>query len=94
MDTPIDTENLLILGEYFRKYKKVIIAWGNPPKGLYKEYLELIWQVMKLLKEHNNQLYYVDKMSLAGYPKHGQVWGYADDLKKYNWDSPNNMVKP
>ncbi|MBT8184060.1 MAG: DUF1643 domain-containing protein [Eudoraea sp.] len=92
-NTLIDPENLSILTEFCRNCKKVIIAWGNPPKGLYKEYQVLVQSVMRILHENKNQIYYVDKMSLSGHPKHGQVWGYDDMLRKYKKGSRNHGLK-
>lgn len=79
----IDKENKQTINELTSKHKNVIIAWGDPPKGLYNEYEELKRATFDILKLNKNQVYYVDKLSKKGNPKHGQVWGYDDELKKY-----------
>jgi len=89
----IDPENLRILDQFCASNKQVIIAWGNHPKGLFKEYEVLIQRVMKILEDNKNLVYYVDKTSLAGQPKHGQVWGYADELRRFNGDTPEQAQK-
>lgn len=78
-----DKENLNIINDFCKKYQKVIIAWGNHPKGLRQEYEELKKEVFEILKSNNNNLFYVDKFSIKKNPKHGQVWSYADSLKEY-----------
>jgi hypothetical protein len=35
------------------------------------------------LTKNNNKFFYVDKLSKAGNPKHGQIWGYKDRLYTY-----------
>ncbi len=81
-ETIIDPENIRILNEYCGKNKNVIIAWGNHPNGLYYEYEKLKAETKKILIENKNQVFYVDKMTNAGNPKHGQIWGYENELKK------------
>jgi len=80
--TIINKENRRVLNAFCSKYKNVIIAWGDPPKGLYEEYEKLKASAKRILKKHENQVYYVDKMSASGNPKHGQVWGYHNELIK------------
>ncbi len=75
-----DRENLRSIQKFSRNCDKVILAWGNHPKGLYQEYEALKNEVIGILKTNKNTLYYVDRLSLSGNPKHGQVWGYADKL--------------
>ena len=36
-----------------------------------------------ILAKNNNEAFYVDKLSNAGNPKHGQVWGYENKLLRY-----------
>lgn len=79
----IDQENKQIINELTSKHKKVIIAWGDHPKGLYKEYEELKSATFDSLKVNRNQVYYVGKLSKNGNPKHGQVWGHDNELKEY-----------
>lgn len=81
-ETIIDQDNIRTLNEYCGKNKNVIIAWGNHPSGLYYEYEKLKEETKKILTENKNQVFYVDKMTDAGNPKHGQVWGYENELKK------------
>jgi hypothetical protein len=76
----IDSENLAVIKRFTSQCNYVIIAYGNHPKGLYKEYEELKTSVMDILSENNNKVFYIDKMSNLGNPKHGQVWGYKDDM--------------
>lgn len=81
--TIIDQENIRTLNEYCLKIEKVIIAWGNHPPGLYYEYEELKKSTMEILAINKNEIYFVDKMTNAGNPKHGQVWAYANKLIKF-----------
>lgn len=81
-ETIIDQENIRTLNEYCGKNKNVIIAWGNHPSGLYYEYEKLKAETKKILTENKNQVFYVDKITNNGNPKHGQVWGYENELKK------------
>ncbi|HPS57632.1 MAG TPA: DUF1643 domain-containing protein [Spirochaetota bacterium] len=79
----IDKANLKTIEEFTSKHKTVIVAWGDHPKGLMNEYEELKNTVLQVLKKNKNDLYYVDKLSKKGNPKHGQVWGYDDLLHAY-----------
>ncbi len=81
-ETIIDPNNIRILNEYCRKNKNVIIAWGNHPSGLYNEYEKLKFETKKILTENKNQIFYVDKMTKSGNPKHGQIWSYKNKLRK------------
>lgn len=76
----IDPENLAVLKRFTSQCENVIIGWGNHPRGLYKEYQQLKTNVMDILSDNINKVLYVDKMSKAGNPQHGQVWGYKDAL--------------
>lgn len=78
----IDPENLAVIKRFTSQCNYVIIAWGNQPKGLYKEYEQLKNHVMDILSDNNNMVLYVDKISKVGNPKHGMVWSYKDDLKR------------
>lgn len=80
----INHQNLKTIDRFTKKSTNVIIAWGNHPKGLLKEYEELKASVMNILSVNNNKVLYVDKMSKANNPKHGQVWGYKDLLFRIN----------
>ena len=79
----IDKENRQIINELTSKHKNIIIAWGDHPKGLYKEYEELKRTTLDSLKTNKNKVFFVDKLSKNGNPKHGQVWGYDNELKEY-----------
>jgi len=81
-DEIIDQKNLAVIKRFTGQSKNVIIAWGNHPKGLYKEYEELKTNVTDILSENNNKVLYVDKLSKAGNPKHGMVWSHKDELKR------------
>ncbi|MBK7445949.1 MAG: DUF1643 domain-containing protein [Ignavibacteria bacterium] len=76
----IDTENLRTIKNFSSKHKNVIIAWGDHPKGLYKEYEDIKKSVLEVLKLNRNNVYYIDKLSVNGNPKHGMVWGYDNEL--------------
>lgn len=76
----IDPENLNTIKRITSESSNVIIAWGNHPRGLFKEYEELKNNVADILSKNNNRVLYVDKLSKANNPKHGQVWGYSDEL--------------
>ena len=82
-DKIIDAENLKTIKELTAKHNKVIIAWGNAPKGLMKEYEALKQSTLSILEENANSVFYVDKLSKQFNPKHGQIWGYADELIPY-----------
>ncbi|MFX0557042.1 DUF1643 domain-containing protein [Maribacter sp. CXY002] len=78
----IDDENIRVIDEVCSRNKNVIIAWGNPPMGLDEGYEVLKKMVMAILSKHKNSVFYVDRMTYNGNPKHGQVWGYNDMLIK------------
>jgi hypothetical protein len=80
--TIINKENRKVLNTFCSQYKNVIIAWGDHPKGLFEEYEKLKASAKRILRKHQNQVFYVQKMSAAGNPKHGQVWGYQNELIK------------
>lgn len=80
----IDLENLNFIKNFTSTNSKVIIAWGNHPSGLFSEYETLKGNVFEILKNNKNQVYYVDKLSKKGNPKHAQVWGYENVLHNYN----------
>lgn len=79
----IDPKNNRIIDEQCSKIKNVIIAWGNHPSGLFKEYEILKDSTMKTLETNNNKVFYINSLSQSGNPKHGQVWGYKDELKQF-----------
>ena len=83
-----DKENLQIIDELTSQNRNVIIAWGNHPAGLYKEYEQIKTSVLDILRKNSNDIYYVDKITQNGNPKHGQVWRYADKLLQYNPSLP------
>ncbi len=82
----IDPENFEVIKNYTSKDSRVIIAWGNHPSKLFKEYETLKQEVFQILKNNNNEVYYVDKLSTAGNPKHAQIWGYKNKLFKFKVD--------
>ena len=73
--------------EVIRKYtsndSRVIIAWRNHPDKLYQEYETLKHKVLEILKENNNDVYDVDKLSAEGNPKYAQIWGCENELLKF-----------
>jgi len=79
----ICAENLRAIDAVTKKNSIVIIAWGNHPAGLFKEYETLKTKVMNILSNNSNEIFYVDKLSAVGNPKHGQVWGYENMLLEY-----------
>lgn len=79
----IDQQNLQTIDELSSKHNKVLIAWGDHPKGLLKEYEEIKFKVFEILKANKNSIFYVDKLSKKGNPKHGQIWGYDNKLIEY-----------
>lgn len=82
-DKIVDLENLKFINTFTSENKKVIIAWGNHPTSLFNEYEILKKKVFKILSNNNNEIFYVDKLSKSGNPKHAQIWGYENELKKY-----------
>ena len=83
-DSLIDQENIRTLKNVCKNNQKVIIAWGNHPKGLYDEYEQLKEIVMQILVDSDNEIFFVDRMTKAGNPKHGQVGAYHNKLRKLN----------
>nr|WP_315178570.1 DUF1643 domain-containing protein [uncultured Flavobacterium sp.] len=81
-DEIIDFANLEVIKNYTSNNSRVLIAWGNHPAKLFNEYEILKQEVFKIIKANNNQVYYVDKLSAAGNPKHAQIWGYENKLLK------------
>jgi hypothetical protein len=79
----IDGQNKETIIDLTSKHKNVNIAWGDHPKGLYKEFEELKQATLDILKANKNNVFYVDKLSKRGNPKHGQVWGYENELLKF-----------
>jgi hypothetical protein len=79
----VDKENIQTINDLTSKNENVIIAWGDHPKGLYTEYKELKRRILDILIANKNSVFYVDKLSKNGNPKHGQVWGYSNELKEY-----------
>ena len=80
----VDKENMQTIVDLSSKHKNVIIAWGDHPKGLYKEYEELKNTTLAQMKANKNNVFYVDKLSKMGNPKHGQVWAYDNKLLEFN----------
>jgi hypothetical protein len=76
----IDNQNSKTIKALTSKHKNVIIAWGDHPKGLYEQYEQLKNTTFDILKTNKNTIFYVDKLSIYGNPKHGQVWGYNNKL--------------
>lgn len=77
-----DKKNTETIDELTSNNANVIIAWGDHPSGLKKEYQVLKTSVLSILSKNKNSIYYVDKMSKNNNPKHGQIWGYENKLKK------------
>jgi hypothetical protein len=82
----IDKQNQDTITDLTSKHKNVIVAWGDHPKGLYKEYEQLKQTTFDTLRTNKNNVFYVDKLSKNGNPKHGQVWGYENELLSFNLD--------
>ena len=82
----IDKQNIETITDLAKKCKNVIIAWGNPPSGLTAEYRKLTQVTLDILRENNNHVFYVDKLSQKGKgnPKHGLRWRCGDKLKKFD----------
>lgn len=80
----IDKKNIDLIKERCSQVNKVIIAWGDRPDGLYNEWEVLKKKVFEIFKENSNDVYFVKRMTGAGNPLHGQVWGYKDELINYN----------
>lgn len=82
----IDKQNQDTITDLTSKHKNVIVAWGDHPKGLYKEYQQLKQTTFDTLRTNKNNVFYVDKLSKNGNPKHGQVCGYENELLSLNID--------
>tara|TARA_Y100000588_G_C14281508_1_gene937686 strand:+ start:11113 stop:11673 length:561 start_codon:yes stop_codon:yes gene_type:complete len=80
--TIIDKKNVQTLNKYCKKNRNVIIAWGNHPRGLYNEYEVLKSETKRILIKNKNNVHFVDRMTKDGNPKHGQIWGYKNELIK------------
>jgi len=79
----LDKKNLETINDFASQNSKIIIAWGNPPKGLTEEYNEIRNRTLEILKKNKNEIYYIDKLSALGNPKHGQIWAYKNEMKEY-----------
>ncbi|MEE9431059.1 MAG: DUF1643 domain-containing protein [Melioribacteraceae bacterium] len=79
----LDKKNLKTIDDFSSKNSLVIIAWGNPPKGLKQEYNEIRDSTIEILKRNKNKIFYIHKLSALGNPKHGQIWAYKNEMKKY-----------
>lgn len=77
-----DHGNLSTIAAHLSSGDPCIIAWGNPPKGLGKAYEILSGKVLSLLEQYGNPLYHVGELTRLGFPRHGQIWGYADPLQR------------
>ena len=76
-----DPQNLKTIEAFLGTGDACIIAWGNPPRGLGEPYSELSKKVLDLLEKHGNPIYHVGGLTRLGYPRHGQIWGYADRME-------------
>ena len=81
----IDKANIRTIKKLTAEHKNVIIAWGNHPKGLEEEYKDLTDNVLSILQENKNKVFYVDKLTIKGNPKHGMVWAYDNELKRFEF---------
>ncbi len=86
----VDKQNLKTIKKFTTKHKTVIVAWGNHPKGLYHEYEDLKTSVLDILRHNKNNVFYVEKLSKNGNPKHGQIWGYENNLFAFDTELPKN----
>ena len=77
-----DPENLKTIEAYLSAGNPCIIAWGNPPTGLAQPYAVLSEDVRTLLSRFGNSVYHVGALTRLGYPRHGQIWGYTDPMRK------------
>jgi len=82
-ETIIENKNLMTIDKYLQQHKTVIIAWGDHPRYFYEEYQNLKEKVFDIFKRYKNEVYYVNSFSLQGNPRHGQVWGYTNELLRY-----------
>ncbi len=78
-----DQSNMEIIDTYCNKHSNVIIGWGDAPKGLFQEYEHIKLTVFEIFQRYSNTLYYIDSLSKAGNPKHGQRWAYTSKLLKF-----------
>ena len=79
----VDKTNLKWIDRFCSENKNILIAWGNHPKGLRNEYEEIKEKVFKTFEKNNNSVFYVEKLSAQGNPKHGMVWAYNNPLLKF-----------
>ena len=77
-----DPENLKTIEAYLSAGNPCIIAWGNPPTGLAQPYAVVSEDVRTLLSRFGNSVYHVGALTRLGYPRHGQIWGYTDPMRK------------
>lgn len=80
-----DTENINLINKYCSENRLVIAAWGNHPSCLRNEYENIKSSVFDIFLKNKNSVFYVDKLSKHGNPKHGQIWAYENVLKCYNF---------
>lgn len=81
-DKIIDKTNLKWIDCFCSENKNILIAWGNHPKGLRNEFEKIKESVFKTFKKNKNNIFYVEKFSAQGNPKHGMVWAYDNPLLK------------
>jgi hypothetical protein len=67
-----------------KKSSVSIVAWGNPPTQLIKEYQSRILEVVDIIHNsgHDEKVRYVEKITKKGYPLHAQVWSPKYTLHK------------
>lgn len=81
----IELNNDNIIKETVKNAALIILAWGDSPKGIKPLYRRRVNQIKTFIRDlgMSSKTYYVASISKDGNPKHGQVWGYSDELIKY-----------
>ena len=75
--------NLNEIKKYTSQHKKVIVAWGNHPANLKREFETLSSETLRILTENENTIYHIGLLSKSNNPKHGQVWKNIDIINNY-----------
>lgn len=86
-DVPIRNDE--VIKNAIRESQKIMLAWGEPIKGMETLYNERIESVLRILREcileakEEKKVFVVGEMSLRGYPRHPLSWSFRDNLNEY-----------
>ncbi|ERK28411.1 DUF1643 domain-containing protein [Clostridium intestinale] len=78
-----------VIKQAIEESSEIILAWGEPIKGIESLYNERIEKVLKILREclidsnEEKNIYTIGDLSVKGYPKHPLAWSFRDAVKVY-----------